>query len=230
MGEGVKVLPLASEVDCRSLLLHLQPDSVTVPHWRRQRPSLFIQSVSHSASQDGKKRTMALEGFVRHRALSANQIMTLPIFGDYAIEKITVLKKDQCSQEDVTAMDDCAVYPDPELQESLVKQNDVVPEEEMQESDGHRFHDSVHTAKKLVPKGTSAYQATWIPDDDSLTESGSEISSQNADNTPELIPEDDIDALRETRSIGDGIFSSVTKFALTEIPMVCSHEYRERER
>lgn len=139
---------------------------------------------------------LALEGYVRHAALSANQIVTLPGFGDYAIHKIMTM-------DSFGAVE---IFPDPSLQESLVRENTFVPEEEMPPVDAP-FTDAVQSAVRHVPKGTSDYQAAWIPDPGSITD-----TDTSQDHQADAASEPDIDTFRDAQSQGNGAFPSTSAF------------------
>ena len=190
------------------MLLRLQPDSLTVPHWRQQRPSLFIQSCQRSAA-DASNDTccLSLEGYVRHRALSVNQIISISFHGDYAIESITPLAFPRGHLSATTCSEGSTVYPDPSLQESLIRENAYAVEEEMVPVDEGRFEDAVQQTTRHVPKGTSAYQAAWIPDDLSSSDSDSDATSEKMQTASDEDDAEDLDAIREAHSVGAGAFT-----------------------
>ncbi|KAI5660919.1 hypothetical protein M9H77_20242 [Catharanthus roseus] len=145
---------LASEFpeDCKFYLADTKDDlhkfiwlfkeqRLTVPYWRQQRPYLMAQKVDLVADDNTSgKYTLVLTGYLRARTLSVNQL---------------VIK---------------SLGPDPMKQEPLLVENIADPlageqtwptEAEMAEAD-RSYKEKL---KKILPPGTSEYQAAWIADD-----------------------------------------------------------------
>lgn len=108
---------------------------------------------------------------------------------------------DSQSREDADQSSQTVVFPDAELQESLVKENAFVEEEEMPSVE-EPLDDTLQQMKRRVPRGTSDYQATWIPEEDSVTdtESREESEGMHSDGSEDV----DIDDFRDARSVGNG--------------------------
>ncbi|KAG9144431.1 hypothetical protein Leryth_022932 [Lithospermum erythrorhizon] len=174
---------------------------LTVPHWRNQRPYLMSQKVC-LVSEDSSpgKCTLLLTGYLRARNLSVDQLFNPNIFldqvhvagaGDYQLSKIELLK-DPCplSVRKGDSMDSDDIYneqvlkslmPDPMKQEPLVVENTPDPlageqtwptEAEMEEADKSRQEKKLK--RRVLPPGTSEYQAAWIVDDSDADYSGSD--------------------------------------------------------
>ncbi|GAA0175096.1 hypothetical protein LIER_28345 [Lithospermum erythrorhizon] len=156
---------------------------LTVPHWRNQRPYLMSQKVC-LVSEDSSpgKCTLLLTGYLRARNLSVNQLVHVAGAGDYQLSKIELLK-DPCplSVRKGDSMDSDDIYneqvlkslmPDPMKQEPLVVENTPDPlageqtwptEAEMEEADKSRQEKKLK--RRVLPPGTSEYQAAWIVGD-----------------------------------------------------------------
>ena len=72
--------------------------------------------------------------------------------------------------------------------------------------DEGRFEDAVQQTVRRVPKGTSAYQAAWIPDDVSSNGSDDDASSEKMQTASDEDDTEDLDAIREAHSEGAGAF------------------------
>lgn len=191
------------------MLFQMQPESLTIPYWRCQRPSLYVHSSSASEPNHEGKCLLALTGWIRQQPLSVNQIVTLPGFDDYRIHQITILDLEGNAKDKNIQGDPETIFPDPNLQHDLEKENPFVPEEEMQPAD-EPFTDAVEQTVRHVPKGTSEYQAAWIPDEASVTDTDAEDRSQIM--TTESISEiEDIDEFRDAKSNQRG--SNLTQLA-----------------
>eukprot|EP00889_Picochlorum_renovo_P003313 jgi/Picre1/30343/NNA_005707.t1 len=127
--------------------------------------------------------TLVLTGYIREKALTANQLIHIPGAGDFQIEKIESVAEPQSllqtqkshhqkkSVEATMAMNGETVIAVslPEERESLVREHDVDPldaeqtwptEQELAEAEAE-----AKARKRRLPKGTSDYQAAWIIDD-----------------------------------------------------------------
>jgi pre-rRNA-processing protein TSR1 len=158
--------------------------------WRDRHPYITAEScdfIPHDT--DDKLGTLKVTGFVRGNNLSANRLVHIPGYGDFQVSRIVaapILKHDEMQMEEQVLHE-----ADPELQDSLVDQNIPDPmegeqtwptEEELaaaEERVKNKEHENMEMPfgqpkKKRVPKGTSAYQAAWILEDD---EDGEEVGS-----------------------------------------------------
>ncbi|KAI9205299.1 uncharacterized protein BJ171DRAFT_441509 [Polychytrium aggregatum] len=144
--------------------------------WRDRQAYMLCDSVDFESGDDDETGTLKITGYVRGSNFSANRLVHLQNFGDFQITKITAAtapgQRDVNMDAESTVLDS----PDPINQESLVSENDVDPmegeqtwptEEELAEADERvklLTSEQGQRKKKLVPKGTSAYQAAWIVD------------------------------------------------------------------
>ncbi|XP_068216652.1 pre-rRNA-processing protein TSR1 homolog [Palaemon carinicauda] len=151
---------------------------------QKQRPIFFRDNRMHIMAEkmefvgEGSTGVLKVHGYVRGKPLSANSLIHIPGWGEYQMSQIDMTGDPHPleSGKSTKGMDDCETHlfeeADPELQETLISTNEIDPmegeqtwptEEELRDAE-HRMEEN--TRKKLVPKGTSAYQAAWILDDE----------------------------------------------------------------
>lgn len=181
--EDCKFYPADTKDDLHKFIWLFKEHRLTVPHWRQQRPYLMAQKVDFVADENTSgKCTLILTGYLRARTLSVNQLVHISGAGDFQLSKLELLK-DPCSLnirkgEDMMDSDDTnniqvikSLSPDPMKQEPLLAENIPDPlageqtwptEEEMAKADMKIKDRKLH--KKILPPGTSEYQAAWIVD------------------------------------------------------------------
>ena len=139
------------------------------PYLMVEEPPVFFQN--------GDQQGAEISGYLRGGSLNANQLIHFPGFGDFQIHAILSVEDPHPSKIHKDAMDeeigDRTVLSTaiPGKQDSLQVENDPDP------LDGEQtmWSNQVGLEKKppkLVPKGTSSYQATWI------VEEGDELESE----------------------------------------------------
>ncbi|KAI9442542.1 ribosome biogenesis protein tsr1 [Lactarius indigo] len=149
--------------------------------WRQGRSWLLGESVDWA---DGN---LAVTGVVRGAQFSPNRLVHLPNYGDFQVLKITSPSLSESAGTDLAPMavePSVLLVPDPEDADSLVSSNDPddmqneqtwPTEEEMQDDSPRNLTGEIlpegapgttPRAIRRVPKGTSAYQAAWIVDED----------------------------------------------------------------
>lgn len=149
--------------------------------YRNIRPHLLVEKSAFQHDEDSvDSGTLAVTGYLRGASLSINGLIHIPDFGNYQMSSIEVLddpypiERKKCSSDDQMDLEDCprvngTLLPDLEKQESL--ESECIPdpmdaeqtwptEEELAEATAKK------KITKIVPKGTSEYQAAWIPDED----------------------------------------------------------------
>lgn len=155
---------------------------ITVPHWRSHRPYLMAEKADMITDNcNTGKCALILTGYLRARSLSVNQLVHVSGAGDFQLGKVEILKDPfpLNSRKESDSMDSDEVHevihalvPDPMTQEPLVVENDVDPlageqtwptEAEMAEADKNQKQKKLK--KRILPRGTSEYQAAWILDD-----------------------------------------------------------------
>jgi len=172
-----KMMLADSAVDYKQIVRHLVETTPVVPIWRTQRSHIIPQKAEFVRSEKiSSSGTLLLTGYVRNRALSANQVIHIPSAGDFQIEKIeTVINEDLKSSENRPGAgqmetEEVLAVSAPEEREPLTRENEVdlldaeqtwPTEEELAEAEKN-----ASMRKRRLPKGTSDYQAAWIVDDD----------------------------------------------------------------
>ncbi|KAF2076487.1 hypothetical protein CYY_002227 [Polysphondylium violaceum] len=180
-----KVLPIDTEEDASQVNRYLENIHINQIVWRNQRAYMIIEKAQVVPQSD----IVTIEGFVRAQNLSAKQIIHIPDFGDYQIEKIELVADphirrksfytgemddtqaptiiDQAEKQD---RDTIQTYntPDP-----LDLEQPIITNEEIEMAKNKK--------KKLVPKGTSSYQSSWYLDDDEQ-EDQDDVDDQEMDN------------------------------------------------
>jgi pre-rRNA-processing protein TSR1 len=186
----LKLFSEGSPTDCVNCVRQITSQTPKGIVWRDRHPYVTAEDLIIEDTEDGNC-TVKLTGFVRGNNLSANRLVHIPEFGDFQISRIVSapVRKDH-----EMAIDEEVLHePSPELQDDLVEQNIPDPmegeqtwptEEELAEAQmrvqnkEHEMEESPFGAprKKRVPKGTSAYQAAWILEDD---EEGEEVPTDD---------------------------------------------------
>ncbi|XP_024882748.1 pre-rRNA-processing protein TSR1 homolog [Temnothorax curvispinosus] len=182
-----KVLELDTAADCLNMLRRAGSQKQRSLFYKDIRPYLLAEKVSYECDQDSPEfGTLMVSGYLRGTApLSANDLVHIPGFGDFQMsciktstdpyliehgERIKYLSDDKMKTEQRNETE-MILTADPEKQESL--ESEYIPDpmdaeqtwptkEELAEAANNRNRKIV----KVVPKGTSEYQAAWIPDED----------------------------------------------------------------
>ncbi|XP_010266136.1 PREDICTED: pre-rRNA-processing protein TSR1 homolog isoform X2 [Nelumbo nucifera] len=177
--EDCKFYPADTKDELHKFIWLFKEQRLTVPHWRSQRPYLMAQEVDLVPDDcNPGKCTLLLSGYLRSRSLSVNQLVHVSGVGDFQLGKVDVLKDPfpLNAKKGPNFMDSDEVVhslvPDPMKQEPLLVENIPDPlageqtwptEAEMAEAD--MIHKRKKSKKKMLPRGTSEYQAAWILED-----------------------------------------------------------------
>ena len=110
---SMQVFPLDEASECVHLLRHLAEVAVEAPMWRRQRPHLMIEAAMFEPStklgaegaQSRGRGVLHLDAFVRSIPLSANQLVTVPGAGDFAIQQVAAAPTGGCTGAEGSAAD-----------------------------------------------------------------------------------------------------------------------------
>ncbi|KAG2182628.1 hypothetical protein INT44_005607 [Umbelopsis vinacea] len=198
--EEARVHTLDTEAEAMTVLRMLATQRPRAIQWREQHPYLLAENVEFE-EHEGELGTLKVTGVARGCPFNANRLVHLQNYGDFQIEKImsAPVASAQVSdmQEDSAVLD----IPNPEEQDDLVSENEPdfmeneqtwPTEEELAEADErvrqmNGGEDAQGKVKKLVPKGTSAYQAAWIVDEED------EYSDVDEDEDDQDMMEDDDD-------------------------------------
>ncbi|XP_024946350.1 pre-rRNA-processing protein TSR1 homolog [Cephus cinctus] len=213
-----KILPLDKTVDALNILRRAGSQKQRNVTYKNKRAHLVAEQIKFSCNttetQDSNTYgTLEVTGYLRGIPLSVNGLVHISGFGDFQMSRIEAPedpyplekgrpKLPETSQDNSmegeisTRVLECA---DPNKQESLQSENIPDPmdaeqtwptEEELAQAEAQQKKRLV----KRVPKGTSEYQAAWIPDEDA------EKVDEDLDNDSE---EDEMsvdDAMSETES------------------------------
>ncbi|XP_062164009.1 uncharacterized protein LOC133870804 [Alnus glutinosa] len=191
--EDCKFYPADTKDELHKFMWLFKEQRLTVPHWRNQRPYIMAQMVDMVVDDcNSQKCTLLLTGYLRACSLSVNQLVHISGAGDYQLSKIEILKdpfplnprKEQDLMDSDEGHDGEAVRSldaDPLKQEPLLVENIPDPlageqtwptEAEMAEAD--RNQKQKRLRKRILPPGTSEYQAAWIVDNTDEEDSDSD--------------------------------------------------------
>eukprot|EP00250_Pteridium_aquilinum_P012088 c20503_g1_i1 orf=59-2500(+) len=188
--EGSKVFFADVAEDYEQVLRYLSSHRSSSPQWRCHRPYVMAQKLEFVPdAQAPEQGTLLLSGYVRGRGLSVNQLVHLTGLGDFQLKQVDILedpyalrrdhkglKSESMELEDLSREKASLLCPDPILQEQLIVENTPDPlageqtwptEEELARADEEKRS---RIKKRLLPKGTSEYQAAWIVDEISENE------------------------------------------------------------
>jgi pre-rRNA-processing protein TSR1 len=193
-----RLYSLESAQDCSACVRSLANMKTKSPLWR-ERHSYLVADTHEFAkvSPEDTTGTLRLTGYVRGQSLSVNRLVHMAGVGTFQLESIAAAKRPDERRKDDVDMDGPVLLAeaDPEAQETLVAENEVDPmhgeqtwptEEELEDGEQRQRdalgdEDSSVRRKKKVPKGTSAYQAEWILDEEDDDEDGSEVDAEGDD-------------------------------------------------
>ncbi|KAI0406304.1 hypothetical protein F4802DRAFT_109981 [Xylaria palmicola] len=214
-----KIYSLDSRQECSNLMRSLCSTMPKGINWRDQRPWMLVDEVRWASTET---ESTVLTGVVRGKGLKADRLVHVGEWGTFQIEKITAAtistkrrKDDGVADDDVE--EQVLETPD-EDQDDLVElapeeavMNDIDDGDEAMDSkepsrqkgvlldDHHYFSEEEperYEAPRKLPKGTSAYQAKWILDDVSDSESEFDEDMQDAqDEDVSARPEDGVEGL-----------------------------------
>ncbi|CAM6094599.1 unnamed protein product [Calypogeia fissa] len=219
--EDSKCFSADSADDFHQILRHLADQRQSSHQWRTERPYVVAQELKLEA-KTADTGQLLVSGYVRGGGISVNQLIHVAGVGDFQFSQIDVLEDpyplrqhaevpDTGTEGEMIIKEDAVgqkvVLPDPALQEVVVVENtpDMLAgeqtwptEEELSRAGEERRR---RLKKRLLPKGTSEYQASWIVDDsdkeneeDDDVEEGSmrtESSSEHGDEERSVLSEDD---------------------------------------
>ncbi|KAH7302740.1 hypothetical protein KP509_23G085500 [Ceratopteris richardii] len=211
--EGSKIFFADRAEDLEQVLRFLSNHRFMNPQWRSTRPYVYAQKVEFEPMvQESECGTLLLSGYVRGRALSVNQLVHLTGVGDYQVKQIDILEDPSPFRRDHKGMNEApmdsekvdTLHPDPAFQEPLIVENVPDPlageqtwptEEELAKAEEKQKK----FKKRLLPKGTSEYQAAWIVDENNDDE---DYGEERADDKME-----DMDSLMPGAEEEDGVLS-----------------------
>ncbi|XP_053257368.1 pre-rRNA-processing protein TSR1 homolog [Podarcis raffonei] len=213
-----RLFPLDTEQESALLLQHLASQKQRHLAFRDRRAHLLATAATFVPSTDSALvGTLKVSGYVRGRSLNVNSLVHIVGHGDFQMSQVDaspepfalnsrtakihprsmgdqddLVRREEEMEEDVKVLSKAEAS----KQESL--QSEVTPdpmdgeqtwptEEELKEAE-----ESLAQRKKMtkrVPKGTSAYQAAWILDNNDELESGSEEDDEEEDKEENMVEE-----------------------------------------
>ncbi|KAI2625496.1 hypothetical protein GGS21DRAFT_304821 [Xylaria nigripes] len=208
-----KIYSLDSRQECSNLMRSLCNTSPKGINWRDQRSWMLVDDVRWPSTET---ESTVLTGVVRGKGLKADRLVHVGEWGTFQIEKITAAPISAKRRKiDSMAVDGDAdgeeVMETPgddqdnlaELAPEEAVMGDIDDEDDAMESkpptikkgvllDDHHYFSEEELEKyqppRKLPKGTSSYQAKWILDDVSDSDSESEFDEDMQDIEDEIVP------------------------------------------
>jgi pre-rRNA-processing protein TSR1 len=193
-----RCLPADPGTECSEFVRQLGGMKLAPPVWRQLRPYLLAEQVQYVQAAGGESACLVVTGHLRGAALSADQLLHLPLHGEFRITRITAAAPATASaaaahgmEVDGSAAGEVVVLslPVEATRESLQREHVPDPlageqtwptDEDMADAAAASVKARVEAAQEPVrrlarrPKGWSDYQAAWIKDDDEEEEDAEE--------------------------------------------------------
>ncbi|KAG6556400.1 hypothetical protein Mapa_002343 [Marchantia paleacea] len=216
--EDSKCFATDSLDDFQQMMRHLAEQRLSEPKWRSERPYIVAQELTFSPTSL-VSGTLVLCGYIRARTLSVNQLVHVAGVGDFQLSQVDVAEDPSPlrprrkhagegqmvveNSEDLRGF--TSVEPDPEYQESVIVENtpdtlageQTWPTEEELAQAGEE--NEKKSKKRLLPKGTSDYQASWIVEDSD--EEHDEVEDDRVDGVMKAASDDDDEDIDEEGSV-----------------------------
>ena len=193
-----KILNLDTPTDALNVLRRIGSRKQKAVSYRNRRAHLLAEEMKFKCNVDSTELgTLMVSGYLREVPLSVNGLIHIPGFGDFQMSQIDApedpypLEKRQrkpCDAMDITDEPSTRILEraDPKKQESLDSENlpDPMDAEQTWPTEEELAQAAAARKKKIVkrvPKGTSEYQAAWIPDED-----GDELSELSDDESSQM--------------------------------------------
>ncbi|XP_076638986.1 tsr1 ribosome assembly factor [Colletes latitarsis] len=190
-----KISQLDTSTDALNVLRRVGFQKQRTVSYKNKRAHLLAEELKFKCNEDSTKLgTLMISGYLRDVPLSVNSLIHIPGFGDFQMSQIDApedpypIEKKQ--RKHCNAMDDepatrILERANPEKQESLESENvpDPMDVEQTWPTEEELAQAAIARKQKIlkkVPKGTSEYQAAWIPDED-----GVELSDEYSDDESE---------------------------------------------
>ncbi|KAI8376255.1 uncharacterized protein BYT42DRAFT_498260 [Radiomyces spectabilis] len=185
---------LDNDNEALNVLRHITSQRPKPLAWRDLHPYMLADNVEYEPDNE-ETGTLKVTGFARGNPFNANRLVHLQNFGDFQLQQITTSPLQARAgdmQEDAEIVD----TPNPAEQDDLVAENEPdfmeneqtwPTEEELAEAEERvrQMRSQEGKQTKRVPKGTSAYQAAWIVD-----EEDEEYSEYEDDDEEEMVDAD----------------------------------------
>ncbi|KAK9294994.1 hypothetical protein QLX08_010567 [Tetragonisca angustula] len=174
-----KIFQLDTPTEAFNVLRRVGTQKQRSVSYRNKRAHLLAEEIKFKCNENSTDvGTLMISGYLRNVPLSVNGLIHIPGFGDFQMSQIDapedpyplekkLRKHNTMDEEPSVRILECA---DLKKQESLESENIPNPmdaeqtwptEEELAQAKTER-----QKILKRVPKGTSEYQAAWIPDED----------------------------------------------------------------
>ncbi|XP_058803988.1 pre-rRNA-processing protein TSR1 homolog [Phymastichus coffea] len=189
-----KIMSLDKPADALNILRRAGSQKQRNVIYRNKRSFLFAENVKFNLDENNSTNdfgTLELTGYLQGLPLSVNGLIHIPNFGDYQMSRIEEIKDpfpvtlERTSPGTDVKMDEerkVLAVADSSKQESL--ESEIIPDPMAQDQTWPTEEEIAEAEKerkivKRVPKGTSDYQAFWIPDE------GEEADDYNDDDDDE---------------------------------------------
>lgn len=196
-----KIFHLDTSTDAFNVLRRVGSQKQRTVSYRNKRAHLLAEEIKFKCNDDSTDLgTLMISGYLRNVPLSVNSLIHIPGFGDFQMSQIDAPEDpypiEKKARKHCNAMDDepsirVLERADPEKQESLESENipDPMDAEQTWPTEEELAQAAAAQKKKIVkkvPKGTSEYQAAWIPDED-----GEELSEYSGDESEDKMSVDE---------------------------------------
>lgn len=196
-----KVFQLDTPTDAFNVLRRIGTQKQKTISYRNKRAHLLAEEIKFKSNEDSTELgTLMISGYLRNVPLSVNSLIHIPEFGDFQMSQIDASEDPYPMEKKLrkhsNAMDDepstrFLEHADPKKQESLESENipDPMDAEQTWPTEEELTQAKANQKRKIlkkVPKGTSEYQAAWIPDED-----GEELSEYSTDESEDKMSIDE---------------------------------------
>lgn len=196
-----KVFQLDTSTDAFNVLRRIGTQKQKTISYRNKRAHLLAEEIKFKSNEDSTELgTLMISGYLRNVPLSVNSLIHIPEFGDFQMSQIDASEDPYPMEKKLrkhsNAMDDepstrFLEHADPKKQESLESENipDPMDAEQTWPTEEELTQAKANQKRKIlkkVPKGTSEYQAAWIPDED-----GEELSEYSTDESEDKMSIDE---------------------------------------
>ncbi|XP_059476926.1 pre-rRNA-processing protein TSR1 homolog [Neocloeon triangulifer] len=202
-----KVSQLDTEMDAQVILRRLGVQKRKIIAQRENRAHLVADEVQFTPGSEIGFGTLKVTGYIRGKPLDVNGLVHISGWGDFQMSQLDApedphplilnaarLEGSDSKMED--SSDRLLEQADPQRQESLLSENLPDPMdaeqtwptlEELEEAEDKMKKKKV---LKKVPKGTSEYQAAWIPDSDGESVDDEDGSEEEEDLMEDAVSEE----------------------------------------
>jgi len=168
-----KLLVIEKEQDALRLLHLIGSQKQRSVFQRDLRSHLFFEEMSfQQLADDPTLGTLTVEGYVRYQPMNVNGLVHIPGWGDFQMDKIEIRKVKKEEKQPMSEHEYYFLEADANIQETLKTENDADPlngeqtwpyQEEMETVENEKQEEEqMEKVKRILPKGTSEYQAAWI--------------------------------------------------------------------